>query len=94
MFQTATVTDLRFKTNKVLNDTKGGMVWILKNGKKVGVLLDVRLGDEFAEWKNHSDSGKSMPALDPARSILENAKKYQISGPGDMSTTIDETLYG
>jgi hypothetical protein len=56
MFQTATLTDLRYKAGKVV---KGATepVWIFDRGKKVGVIMNISLGEQvLQEWGGESES--------------------------------------
>lgn len=95
MIQTASITDLRFKTKDVLERSKD-MVWILHHGKPAALILSAETGNQIltragimgARWNARERS------IDSASEILRNIKKHQVKGPKNMSLTIDETLYG
>ncbi|MDP2691614.1 MAG: hypothetical protein Q8O95_04410 [bacterium] len=93
MFPTATITDLRFKTDDVFKKGKKVPVWIFVRGKKQGFYIGVKAGEKILKRASsvhvipHNTITKKTPSL------LDEVKKYQIKGPKDLSQKIDEYLY-
>jgi hypothetical protein len=91
VFETANITDLRFKTDEVLKKSKK-MVWILRNGKKVALLVDASKASKMILEDGRlcafpSPKGKKKIPADVA------LKKYQFPGPTDLSSRVDEYAY-
>ncbi|MDP2691909.1 MAG: hypothetical protein U1C97_01675 [Candidatus Gracilibacteria bacterium] len=84
-----TMTDLRFRANQVLKKADGP-VWIFSRGKKVGVILNAVFGEQvLRNWdeKGRKQIKKKVP-------FLKLAKRYRFKGPKDLSSHIDDALYG
>ncbi|GEM_PF-6487444 len=94
MFQTATVTDLRFKTKDILKRVEKAPVWIFKKGQKKAVIMNIGSGESLLQkWENRI-SFNQKERKGPKKSILDEIKKMQFKGPKDLSSRIDEIVYG
>lgn len=92
MFQTATVTDLRFKTKEIWDKSGRNPVWIFKKGKKGRIMIDAHMGEQLLELRQKKIIPKKVRPGTP--SLLDEIKKYQFKGPKDLSLRIDEYVYG
>ena len=91
MFQTATVTDLRFNTKEVLEKCKN-LIWIFHHGKRVALIIDAANADALLQKASVASEFPTTKLIAP--SILNNIKKFLVKGPKDLSKTIDTTIYG
>lgn len=94
MIQTASVTDLRFKTKDVLEKSKQ-MVWVFNHGKRVALIVDVTVADQLLQNTESAVSAylREHP-VNAATAILQKIKKHQVRGPKNLSQSIDKVMYG
>lgn len=93
MFHTASVTDLRFKTNELLKKSKN-IVWIFKRGKPVALLIDAKTGKRYLNKKFFDIAFHVQENAKKRPSFLEEIEEKSFKGPKNLSTTIDAALYG
>lgn len=93
MLATANITDLRFKAKTIVKKSKKEPIWILRKGKIESMIIGADRGFRLIELEKTANPSKARKgAIGP--SFWDEIKKIQFKGPKNLSSKIDEIVYG
>lgn len=93
MLATANITDLRFRAKSIVKKSKKEPVWILRKGKIESMIIGADRGFRLIELEKTVNQPRELKgAVGP--SFWDEVKKIQFKGPKNLSSKIDDIVYG